>query len=78
MKNLKKHANEIKHDEVVENNDNMELMTSQQSEYPNNHRSWHIPISNYEHISFDQIRQEGILKMMSRFGTYLLPHPKDI
>ena len=69
MKNLKKHANEIKHDEVVENNDNMELMTSQQSEYPNNHRSWHIPISNHEHTSFDQIRQVGILKMMPRFST---------
>ena len=69
IKNLKKHANEIKHDEVVENNDNMELMTSQQSEYPNNHRSWHIPISNHEHTSFDQIRQVGILKMMPRFST---------
>ena len=68
-KNIKKHANEIKHDEVVRNNDNMELMTSQQSEHPNNHRSWHIPISNYEHISFDQIRQVGILKMMPYFST---------
>jgi len=66
MKNIKKHANEIKHDEVVRNNDNMELMTSQQSEHPNNHRSWHIPISNHEHISFDQIRQVGILR---HFGT---------
>ena len=47
----------------------MELMTSQPSEHPNNHRSWHIPISNYEHISFDHIRQVGILKMMPYFGT---------
>ena len=69
IKNLKKHANEIKHDEVVKNNDNMELMTSQQSEHPNNHRSWHIPISNHEHTSFDQIRQVGILKMMPHFST---------
>ena len=47
----------------------MELMTSQQSEHPNNHRSWHIPILTYEHISFDQIRKVGILKMMLHFGA---------